>query len=111
MHEHFDADGNPTGTTVVTRESMWDDESRGRALRLHEYERSICGCGCGLPRRIAHDPKQVFKVETTTCRASKARAQVERAEARAAEDQNRPEGWSDGLQFFAIPIDDDREEG
>ena len=59
MHEHFDADGNPAGTTVITREPEWDDDARGRALRLaaearaepvEEQAQSPQQCPCG-PRR------------------------------------------------------------
>lgn len=105
MHEHFDADGNRTGHTVITRESAWDDESRGRAMRLDEYERGMCRCGCGLPRRVAHDPEQTFKVERVKCQASRALAQVRRQDLAAAQDQRRDEGWSDGLSYYAIPIE------
>jgi hypothetical protein len=85
VHEHYDANNNLVGTTVVTRESPWDDASRGRALRLDEYESSICGCGCNLPVDVAHDPTRVFMVEDGVCYAGRALDQVrdERAAARA----------------------------
>lgn len=77
MHEHFDAENNLIGTTVVTRESPWDDASRGRALRLDEYEASFCTCGCGQPLAIARDPDQIFMVDELTCYARRALDEVQ----------------------------------
>ncbi len=44
-HEHFDAAGNPTGWTVVTRESEWDPIERARLLALELHDREVCACG------------------------------------------------------------------
>lgn len=106
MHEHFDADDNRTGYTVITRESVWDDESRGRALRLTEYEASICKCGCGLPMSVSH-VDQAFKVEKFKCYAGRAIRMTSRRAAEDAKKAKRPEGWDDGLFYFARPATDE----
>ncbi len=107
VHEHFDVEGNLTGTTVVTRESAWDDVSRGRALALAEYEASLCPCGCGQPMEKAHDPKSVWVVEKFTCMAAKAQARVEREYAKRH--KNAAEGHDDGLNWYARPYDPERD--
>lgn len=112
MHEHFDADGNLTGRTVITRESMWDDESRGRALRLAEYEASLCPCGCGLPAAIATSPSPMV-VDTFTCYAGRALEAQRRADQDAHEKDpkspprdmhgNPVPRWDDGLNYYVVP--------
>lgn len=110
VHEHFDADGKLTGTTVVTRESAWDDESRGRALRLAEYEDSLCGCGCGQPVAVSQNKEQAWSVDTYTCGARRAIQKVTRMKAEEAKRLNLPEGHDDGVHYYAVPMDDDRPE-
>jgi hypothetical protein len=100
VHEHFDADGNLTGTTVVTRESMWDDEARGRALRLAEYEASICP-KCGLPMAVCHDPDQAFAVHDSQCYGERA---IERVEATHRKKDHEDDWWR-GRHFAAVPHD------
>lgn len=39
------------------------------ALQLHESK--TCGCGCGLPVEVAHDPKRPFVTDTVVCQARK----------------------------------------
>ncbi len=93
-----------TGHTVVTRESEWDDESRGRALRLQEFEDSICRCGCGLPMAEAHKP-QPFKVDSYIDYADRAIKGAERAARTKAEKEaggKLPEDWGDGRRFYAV---------
>ena len=92
---------------MVTREPEWDDETRGRALRLGEYEREICGCGCGQPIRKAYDPKQPFTVDFLTCQAGRAKAKVERQHRDEAKAQNKPDGWDDGRHYYVKPHDDE----
>jgi len=105
VHEHYDATGKvKTGITVVTRESPWDEQSRGRALKLAEHEAGICKCGCGLPIDVAHDPTQVFGIERIKCRAGKAIHKVRRADEAAAKAANKPDGWDDGLHYSATPM-------
>lgn len=95
VHQHFDAEDNEIGHTVITRESPWDDESRGRALRLAEYDAGICSCGSGLP--IVECLKdQTFLVDHTVHYGKRALDKVIAAEDKAAEQQNRPAGWNDG---------------
>ena len=110
VHEHFDAAGKKTGHTIITRESMWDDESRGRALRLAEFEAGMCPCGCGLPMAVAHDAKRPMRVETFVCQARRAMAAVER-KAREKNKDAKPDRngvlWDDGLNYYAVPHDTD----
>jgi hypothetical protein len=108
VHEHFDAAGNLTGTTVITREAEWDDETRGRVLRLAEYERSLCACGCGYPIDVAHDPKAVIGVGSYTCMAQRAvevKKRQDEAEHKGKDDKPRRDGsrWNDGLHYYAVP--------
>jgi hypothetical protein len=109
VHEHFDADGNLTGTTVVTREPEWDDQSRGRALRLAEYEDGMCGCGCNQPVSVAYDKTQVFVVDKFTCYAGRAMEQVKRTQSEAAEQQKLPPGHDDGVHMYVRPHDPQRD--
>lgn len=87
---------------VVTRESAWDDKSRARALALTEYEETICTCGCGLPREIAHK-KQGFMVHRVTCYAGQA---VTRERRKDEEKHKDDPTWGDGLRYFAVPATD-----
>lgn len=103
VHVHYDAAGVETGRTEVTRESEWDDTSRGRALRLTEYKGSLCKCGCGNPVESAYDPKQAFIVHPIVCQAGRAIEQVRRADTEKAKDAQKPEGWDDGRHYVAVP--------
>jgi len=107
IHEHYDEGDVRTGYTVITRESAWDDETRGRALRLTEYEESVCGCGCGQQVGVAYDKTRAFKVDKFTCYAGRALEQVRAKEHKAAEDTKRPDGWDDGVHYYVVPHDDD----
>lgn len=75
-HQHFDADGNHTGTTVVTVPSRWTEESKGWELAYQEYLETLCDCG--VPKHIAHDPERAWAVGWTECRRCAAIAQVMR---------------------------------
>lgn len=100
VHEHYDADGNPTGTTVVTREPLVNDDDRAQVLALDEFDAARCPCGCGQPIEEASDPRRAFVVEDYTCHARKAIDRHERRVAAQAESAKKPEGWSDGLRHF-----------
>lgn len=106
VHEHFDNDDQRTGYTVITRESAWNDESRGRALRLAEYEDDLCTCGCNLPREVAHDSQQTFVVDTIRCHARRALTRVQRADDDKHEKDQSP-GWDDGLFYYVRPYKGD----
>ena len=106
VHQHYDANDQLTGYTVVTRESAWDADTRGRALRLQEYEDSICGCGCGLPVAVAQQPRP-FKVDKFTCYAGRALQQTRDAEAEQAKRDKRPDSWSHGVHYYVVPHDTD----
>jgi hypothetical protein len=64
-HEHFGADGNLTGWTVVTREPEWDDAERNRLLALAQYEAECHDCG--FHWSVLDDPGNVFMPEFKTC--------------------------------------------
>jgi hypothetical protein len=81
---------------------MWDDAARGRALRLTEYETSLCSCGCGLPMADAHK-EQPFAVETFTCHAGRAIQQARRKANADAKAAKKPDGWDDGIYYLARP--------
>ena len=97
VHEHYDADGNFTGRTVVTRGSLWDDNSRARAMRLYEHNNAICRCGCGLPYAVSHDPDQPFIVDSEVCYAGRQLAKVREDETKKHE--NDPK-WSVGRHHY-----------
>lgn len=103
MHEHYTAADELTGYTIITRESAWDADSRGRALRLQEHKDSICGCGCGQPIAVAYEERP-FKVDKFTCYAGRAKAQVERKW--REDNENSPDGYADGVHHYVIPHDD-----
>lgn len=67
MHEHYDAEDNLTGYTVVTREAEWSDVERGKMLDLAEYEAGIHVDGCGYHSTVANDRGNYFTVESETC--------------------------------------------
>lgn len=105
IHEHYDAEGNPTGTTVITRESAWDDASRERAIALREHEAATCNCGCGRPIREAYDPKQAYTVRHFTCQAARAMDVVRRKDDEEAKRLQKPEGWNAGRHYYVEPAE------
>ena len=104
VHEHYDADGNPTGTTVITRESPWDESSRERALALHLYETGLCKCGCQRPAAEAYDPKQVYLVDHFTCVAGRAIEIAKKRDAEKAKREKLPDDWNLGRHYYAEPV-------
>lgn len=90
-HEHYDTDGALTGTTVVTRESEWDDEQRQIMLEHLDYKRKTARCGhhpiegmdSGVGRLVEH-----ATVKCLDCAAEEA--------ARKAWHDNRPGHDKDG---------------
>lgn len=104
VHEHYDADGNYTGKTVVTRESEWDDETRERALNLTAYDESLCACGCGLPVTESHKD-QPYKVHAIRCYARRALDKRKRQAAEEAKRNKAPDGWNDGVHYFVEPFE------
>ncbi len=101
LHEHFDAEGKKTGHTVVTRESMWDEDARGRALRLQEFEDSTVN---GMPVAEAHkeQPFKVDKVVDYAARAIEALRRHDRLEAERKFGKDKiPDGHFDGWHYYA----------
>jgi hypothetical protein len=110
VHEHYDAEGELTGTTVVTRESAWDEDSRARAVALQTYEADLCKCGCGQPASEAYDPTQVYKVDSFVCQAARAIELGKKEIAKKAEQDRWKKGWEIGRHYYAEPVkggDDD----
>ena len=104
MHQHYNADGDYTGHTVVTRESLWDESARGRALRLQEHEDAPVS-STGLPMAEAHK-EQPFKVDKFVDYAHRAVERVKRADRADAEKKygkdKVPEGLFDGHHYYAV---------
>ncbi|MDP9144205.1 MAG: hypothetical protein M3N43_05855 [Actinomycetota bacterium] len=75
-HDHFDAEGKPTGHTIVTRESRIDDNDLGELLALAQYEAEVCSCG--FHPLIARDKSNYFTPEAQTCPVCAGQAQSDR---------------------------------
>ncbi len=113
VHEHYDKDGTYTGRTVVTREPLWDDSDRERALELEAVEARTCSCGCGQPLKETLERGRGFDVIALTCYAAKAREQLKRREQEAAKTGHAPEGWDDGRYYVvqgSVPPKSDPQE-
>lgn len=87
-HEHFDADGNPTGVTIVTREPEWDDHQRRRMQALIAYQAGVHD-ECGVHQSLAESPDFYWTWEARRCpvcatTAAHLRAQAEDDEAAMA---------------------------
>ena len=95
MHEHFDAEGNLTGTTVVTRESLWDDASRARAMRLYEHDRSI-DSETGLTKDEAFSERPFIVHKDVINYAAKA---IAKERAKDGETHKDEPGWMDGRRY------------
>lgn len=94
---------------MVHTEPEWDDLSRGRVLRLAEYEASLCHCGCGQTIEVSRDPKANFVVHEDIDYARIAMEKVRTAKREAA--KNRPggdEGWDDGLTLWVEYVTPER---
>ena len=101
VHEHFDADGIFTGRTVVIRGSLWDDASRGAAMRLFEHDRSI-DPETGLPQDVAYTDRPFIVHSDIVNFASKA---VEKVRAKDREKHKDNPEWFDGRRYIAQPYD------
>ena len=67
VHEHYDADGNPTGTTVVTRPG-WDEDSRAWALALALREDNECRrCGGDLVETLDYERWKFEPLPSAVC--------------------------------------------
>lgn len=75
-HEHYDADDNLTGYTVVIRESRIDDSDRAALLGLAMFEAQVCRCG--FHPSLADDKENVFAAESRTCPVCAGYARQER---------------------------------
>lgn len=75
-HEHYDADDNLTGYTIVVRDSRIDDADRAALLGLAQFENEVCGCG--FHPSLADDKANVFAFETRECPVCAGHAQGDR---------------------------------
>ena len=66
-HEHYDAEDNLTGYTVVIRESRIDDAGRSALLGLAHFEADVSAHRCGFHSSIALDKDNAFQPETVDC--------------------------------------------
>lgn len=83
-HEHYDADGNYTGRTVVTREPRWTDHERHRLLAKLEHDTHICE-GCGVHSDLIEADDLMLSPTTRVCPLCAAREQLKRVLAEADE--------------------------
>lgn len=68
VHEHYDSDGELTGTTVVTRQPEWDDEQRAIALEQAQYERDVHhGCGTHISKSMDSSVARLVEHERIVC--------------------------------------------
>lgn len=109
LHESYDADGNLTGSVVVTREAEWDLQARALAEALVKMEDDTCpGCGNDLNHTLTvHEPYDVDV--DTVCWACRARSIVERMDSdqHKAQDEKAPPGTpkrSDGRIYPVRPM-------
>lgn len=93
----------------MTREPEWDDETRGRVLRLQEHDESFCTCGCNLPIEVAYDPDRVLVVDDFKCFAGRALDMVRRQRAEDAKKNNLPDGWDAGVHLYVREHDPARD--
>lgn len=116
-HEHFDPDGNLTGTTIVTRESEWDDYARSLAMALDVFEATRCpSChnwDALVPLKASlrhvtweqHDGRKV-EVAQYRCIYCGAADLIKRDDHKRHE-KDQPAagtaGWADGRMFVARP--------
>jgi len=95
LHEHYDADGNLTGTTVVTREPEWDDESRAWALALALREDNECRrCGGDMVETLDYDRWKFEPLPPAVCYRCLALAQ--------SRDANQKHPMSAGMIHLAV---------
>lgn len=73
-HDHFDADGNQTGYTVVTREPEWDAFELEKMLQLEAFDSEVCA-GCGI------HPTLDGAIEETVCENCRDLAEYDRRRA------------------------------
>lgn len=55
-------------------------------LALTDFEGGMCHCGCGQPRRLAHDPNVNWDVRTVVCYAGGAKRRWEKNQTAEADE-------------------------
>jgi hypothetical protein len=111
-HEHFDADDNLTGYTIVIRESRIDDADRAALLGLAQFEAELSPCG--FHPSVASDPDNAWAFEVDECLVCAALAQGDRdlqdkdrkwseANPNAAPRAKRPSDGQHGYMRFLSP--------
>lgn len=76
-HEHYDAEDNLTGYTVVIRESRIDDADRRDLLALLRFRGEVCRCGFH-PSLTDPESGNTFQPETKKCPVCAGEAQWSR---------------------------------
>lgn len=89
-HEHYDAEGNLTGFTIVTREVEWDDRQRARMEALSIYERGVCSCG--FHESLTNDKANAFTFEVKTCPVCRGAAKFDRIQQHSDEQSDKTLG-------------------
>lgn len=64
-HEHYDAEGNLSGYTVVTREAEFNDADQIGLLALQRYESEVHACGHHAS--LLADKSNFFEPATHVC--------------------------------------------
>lgn len=64
-HEHYSADDQLTGYTLVIREPEWTDLDRQMIEELDAYERDVHACG--HHKSVIHDPESGFEPKVDKC--------------------------------------------
>jgi hypothetical protein len=95
--------------TVIYREPEWNDEDRAKALALLEWEQGGCQCGCNQRLEDVYNPKQAWMIHTVKCTArvmiEKTKRQDMDKARRQYPDGKLPDGWNDGVRYFAVKAD------
>lgn len=79
-HEHFDAEGNLTGFTVVHREPEWLDSDVRELLELADVEAHSCP-GCGWHESLTGDKSNTFTPKNDVCPVCAGRTRWDRMQA------------------------------
>jgi hypothetical protein len=94
--------GIQTGYTVVTRESVWDESARARAIALQEHEESVNRFNVPLSEAYKAQPFRVEKVVDYSERAVAAAERAARAAAERANGGTVPDDYGDGVHHYPV---------
>lgn len=102
--EHFDAEGNLTGTSVHTTSSRWDEESRVFELAYTEYLDGLCECG--VPRSVCMDDTGGWLVDFRTGYRCQAMAIVQAEQDKKDQEIEKAGGktYPSARKWFTTPV-------